>query len=87
MPEPQEELAGSMGIVEKIRLMAAWNAVTTAKTPVDKALALVAALRLSADKTATAKDNDILDYFEKILRTPEGAALVNWFSKVSQEIT
>ena len=82
-----EETAGSMRIVDKLRLAAAWNAVTTAKTPVDKALAFVAALRLSADKTTTTKDNAVLDHVEKILRTPEGAAIVNWFAKVSGEIT
>ena len=86
MPEPQEEIVGAMGIVEKIRLAAAWNAVASAKTPIDKALAFVAALRLSADKTETTKDNAVLDHLEKILRTPEGAAIVNWFAKVSGEI-
>ena len=94
MPEPQEEIVGAMGIVDKIQLMVQWapmlgklELVAAAKTPQDKALAIVAALKVAADKTATAKDNDVLDYVEKILRTPEGAALVNWFSKVSQEIT
>jgi hypothetical protein len=76
-----------MRIVDKLRLAAAWNVVTTAKTPLDKALAFVAALRLSADKTTTTKDNAVLDHVEKILRTPEGAAIINWFAKVSGEIT
>jgi hypothetical protein len=85
---------GGLSIIDKVRLLAAWapllaklEAVALAKTPAEKALALVAALRLAADKTKTDKDNDVLDRIEAVLKTPEGQALVEWFALVAQEIT
>lgn len=88
------EVYGSLSIVDKVRLLAAWapmlaklEAVALAKNPQDKALALVAALRLAADKTTTVKDNDVLDKVEALLKTPEGKALVEWFVFVAKEIT
>ena len=88
------EVYGGMSIVDKVMLLAAWapmlaklEAVAVAKTPQDKALALVAALRLAADHTTTAKDNNVLDHVEALLKTPEGKALVEWFAVVAKEIT
>jgi hypothetical protein len=85
---------GGLSIIDKVRLLAAWapllaklEAVATAKTPQEKALALVAALRMAADKTKTDKDNNVLDRIEAVLKTPEGQALVEWFALVAQEIT
>lgn len=96
MPESEDQFGayGGLSIVGKIQLLAAWapllaklEAVATAKTPAEKAVAIVAALRLAADKTKTAKDNDVLDLIENVLKTPEGLALVNWFATVAGEIT
>jgi hypothetical protein len=88
------QMYGSLSIIDKVRLLAAWapllaklEAVALAKTPAEKALALVAALRLAADKTPTDKDNNVLDRIEAVLKTPEGQALVEWFALVAQEIT
>lgn len=88
------EVYGSLSIVDKVKLLAAWapmlaklEAVAVAKTPQDKALALVAALRLAADHTTTVKDNNVLDHVEALLKTPEGKALVEWFAVVAKEIT
>ena len=88
------EVYGGMSIVDKVKLLAAWapmlaklEAVAVAKTPQDKALALVAALRLAADHTSTVKDNNVLDHVEALLKTPEGKALVEWFAVVAKEIT
>jgi hypothetical protein len=88
------QMYGSLSIIDKVRLLAAWapllaklEAVALAKTPAEKALALVAALRLAADKTVTDKDNNVLDRIEAVLKTPEGQALVEWFALVAQEIT
>jgi hypothetical protein len=88
------QMYGGLSIIEKVRLLAAWapllaklEAVALAKTPAEKALALVAALRLAADKTKTDKDNNVLDRIEAVLKTPEGQALVEWFALVAQEIT
>jgi hypothetical protein len=87
------QMYGSLSIIDKVRLLAAWapllaklEAVALAKTPAEKALALVAALRLAADKTKTDKDNDVLDRIEAVLKTPEGQALVEWFAMVAKEI-
>lgn len=88
------EVYGSLSIVDKVRLLAAWapllaklEAVAVAKTPQEKALAIVAALRLAADKTPTDKDNNVLDLFEANLKTPEGKALVEWLAIVAKELT
>jgi hypothetical protein len=88
------ESYGGLSIVGKIALLAQWapllaklEAVAVAKTPAEKAVAIIAALRLAADKTPTNKDNDILALFEAAIKTPEGVAIANWFALVSQEIT
>jgi len=97
MPENEEQFGamyGSLSIMDKVKLLVAWapmlaklEAVATAKTPQEKALALVSALRLCADQTSTTKDNSVLDHVEAILKTPEGQALIEWFTKVAGEIT
>jgi hypothetical protein len=78
-----EELYGS-SIMDKINLIATWapllaklEAITIAKTPQDKALAVIDALRLAADKTLTDKDNKFLDAVASVLKTQEGAALAS----------
>jgi len=87
------QMYGSLSIAGKIALLAEWapllaklEAVAMAVTPQDKALALVAALRLAADKTPTVKDNNILDHVEALLKTPEGKALVEWFAAIVKEL-
>jgi hypothetical protein len=84
---------GGLSIVGKIALIAAWapllaklEAITSAKTPAEKAVSIIAALRMAANKTTTVKDNDLLDLLENVLKTPEGLALVNWFALVASEI-
>jgi hypothetical protein len=85
---------GSLSIIDKVKLLAAWapmlaklEAVAVAKTPQEKAIALVAALRLCADQTKTSKDDNVLDLLEANLKTPEGQALVEWLARVAKEIT
>ena len=87
------ESYGGLSIVGKIALLAQWapmlaklEAVAVAKTPAEKAVAIIAALRMAADSTATSKDNDVLTLIEAVIKTPEGLALVNWFALVAQEI-
>jgi len=97
MNENEEQFGamyGSLTIMDKVKLLVVWapmlaklEAVATAKTPQEKALALVSALRLCADQTSTTKDNNVLDHVEAILKTPEGQALIVWFTKVAGEIT
>ena len=84
---------GALSLVGKIALLAQWapllaklEAISVAKTPAEKAVAIIAALRMAADKTPTDKDNDLLTLVEAVIKTPEGLALVNWFAIVAQEI-
>jgi hypothetical protein len=96
MDESEEKFGdvyGALSIVGKIALLAQWapllaklEAVAVAKTPAEKAIAMIAAARLAADKTPTTKDNDILALFEAAIKTPEGEAIANWFAIVAQEI-
>jgi len=96
MDESEEKFGdvyGALSIVGKIALLAQWapllaklEAVAVAKTPTERAVAIIAALRLAADSTATSKDNDVLTLIEAVIKTPEGLALVNWFALVAQEI-
>jgi len=91
--EEQFGAYSGLSLVGKIALLAQWapllaklEAVATATTPAEKAIAIIAALRLAADKTPTDKDNDLLSLVEAVIKTPEGLALVNWFALVAQEI-
>jgi hypothetical protein len=88
-----DEVFGGMSVVDRLKLISEWlpilarlEAVASAKTPQDRLLAVVALLRVAADKTNTATDNKVLDHLERILRTPEGAALVNWFAAFAGDI-
>lgn len=81
----ESELYGA-SIFDRINLIAQWapllaklEAIARAPSPHEKAIAIVSALRVAADQTGTPIDNTVLDHIEKILRTPEGAALVDWF--------
>jgi hypothetical protein len=87
----ESELYGGMSIVDRINLLAKWapllaklEAIATAGTPHDRAIAIVSALRVAADQTGTPIDNTVLDHVEKILRTPEGAALIDWFATIAR---
>jgi hypothetical protein len=88
-----EENNYGSSIVDKAKLLMEWapllaklEAIAAAKTPHEKAVAIVDALRVAADKTTTAKDNAVLDHVEKILKTPEGEALVDWFVLFAKEV-
>lgn len=77
----------------KIATLMAWmpvlmklEAIADAKNPVDRAQAIVAALKAAAAKTDSKTDDSVLDHVEKILVTPEGAAFVEWFSRVMEAV-
>jgi hypothetical protein len=87
----EDEMYGGASIIDRINMLAKWapllaklEAVAIAPTPHDRAIAIVSALRVAADQTGTAIDNTVLDHVEKILRTPEGAALVDWFATIAK---
>jgi hypothetical protein len=71
--------------MQKIKLLIEWapllgllQQVAKVAGNQEKALALVAALRWLAEKTDTPNDDKALDHLEAILKTPEGAAIVNF---------
>ena len=89
----ENELIYGGSIVDKARLLMAWapllaqlEAVASAKTPHEKAVAIIGALRVAANKTTTEKDNNVLDRVEEILKTPEGMALVDWFILFAKDV-
>lgn len=89
MPNEENDVFGAAGAqlstIQKVRLLIEWapllsllEAVAKAPGHQDKALALVAALRWLSKKTLTDTDDKALDHLEAILKTPEGAAIVNF---------
>jgi len=87
------QVYGSMSIVDKVKLLAEWapllaqlEAVAVAVGPQDKALAIVAALRIAANKTATVKDNAVLGRVEAFLKTPEGKAIAELIAVIVKDI-
>jgi hypothetical protein len=89
----ENEMVCGSSIVDKARLLMEWapllaqlELVAIAKTPQEKAVAIIGALRIAANKTTTEKDNNVLDRAEAILKTPEGAALVDWFIMFAKEV-
>lgn len=90
--DENEQVCG-MSIIDKARLLMEWapllaklEVVAAAKTPHEKAVAIVGVLRVAADKTATEKDDNVLDRIEAILKTPEGMALVDWFIMFAKDV-
>lgn len=83
-----EELYGfGFPLLEKLKLLAEWapllsrlQAVSAAKNPHDQAVALVRLGQWAAGKSATTLDDEALMHVEAMLKTPEGAAFVNWAS-------
>lgn len=81
--------AGGMPILDQLRLLANWGpllghlqAVATAPTAREKALAILRALMFAAGKTNTPVDDEVVKHLEAILRSPEGAALFDWLGSV-----
>lgn len=85
----EEELYGAgLPLLEKLKLLAEWSPllaraqeVLTASTPYDRARASVDLLQWAAGKSATTVDDEALEHFEAVLKTPEGTAFWNWFVK------
>lgn len=70
---------------EKLQLLVEWSPliglaseISAAKTPLERALRISAALRWAASKTQTKVDEELVDLLEQVLRSPEGAALFNY---------
>lgn len=75
-----------MSLIQKLRLLAEWapllaraQEVLDAKTPHDRAVAVVEALRWAAGKTqGTTLDDEALEHAEALLSCPEGRAFFDW---------
>ncbi len=84
--ENEEELYGAgFPLLEKLKLLAEWapllarlQAVGDAKTPHERAVAVVKTLQWAAGKSATEVDDEALGHFEAVLKTPEGTAFFDW---------
>ena len=91
--ENEEELYGAgFPLLEKLKLLAEWapllarlQSVGDAKTPHERAVAVVKTLQWAAGKSSTEVDDEALGYFEAVLKTPEGKAFFEWIvSQVSE---
>lgn len=86
MDERPEDLYGAnLPILEKLKLLAEWapllgrlQAVVTAETPHDQAVAVVKTLQWAAGKSGTELDDEALFHLEALLKTPEGQAFFTW---------
>jgi hypothetical protein len=86
MEERPEDLYGAnLPILEKLKLLAEWapllgrlQAVVTADTPHDQAVAVVKTLQWAAGKSGTELDDEALFHLEALLKTPEGQAFFTW---------
>lgn len=72
-------------VSEKLRVLVEWapligfaSEITAANTPLERALKISAALKWAAGKTAAKTDDDIVDLFEAVLKSPEGEALFQY---------
>lgn len=72
-------MAKIAALLEWIPLLKQFEAIAEAKTQKDRAMAIIAALRVAANKTNTTIDNTALDRAQEILSTPDGEALLRVF--------
>lgn len=80
-----QEFGSGLDLLSRLRLLAEWapllgrlQAITSAKTPHDQALAVVSTLQWAAGKSVTAVDDEALGHVEAVLRTAEGRAAFQW---------
>ena len=79
------EFGAGMTLFDKLQLLTEWapvigrlQAVMDAKTPQDRAKAIIKALQWAAGKSATTVDDEALFHLEAVLKSPEGAAFFDW---------
>jgi hypothetical protein len=85
MTEPVDIYGANLPILEKLKLLAEWapligrlQAVATATTPHEQALAVVSAVQWAAGKSGTEIDDEALFHLEAVLRSSEGRAFFQW---------
>lgn len=84
--EEANSYGDGLSLIQKLRLLSEWapllargQAIVTAKTPHDQAIAVVETLQWAAGKTSSTTDDEALEHFEAVLKTPEGQAFFGWF--------
>ena len=61
--------------------------ISVAKTPLERALKIFAALRWAAGKTETVLDDELVEVLEAVLQTTEGTALFSYFEKLGHSLS
>jgi hypothetical protein len=81
----ENDYGAGLPLFDRLQLLAEWapvigrlQAVMDAKTPKDRAKAIIKALQWAAGKSSTTIDDEALFHLEAILATPEGAAFFDW---------
>lgn len=84
--EEANKYGDSLSLIQKLRLLSEWapllaraQAIITARTPHEQAVAVVDTLQWAAGKTTSTTDDEALEHFEAVLKTPEGQAFFGWF--------
>lgn len=86
MDNNEEQFGAGMSLFAKLQLLSEWSplltraeAIMSAQTPQEKALAVVSAARWAAGKTTSTQiDDEALEHIEAVLKSPEGAAAYAW---------
>jgi len=81
-----EELYGAgFPLIEKLKLLAEWapliaqlQAIGSAASPHEQAVAVVKTAQWAAGKSMNTLDDEALKHVEAVLRTPEGKAMFDW---------
>ena len=81
-----EELYGAgFPLIEKLKLLAEWapliaqlQAIGSAASPHEQAVAVVKTAQWAAGKRMNTLDDEALKHVEAVLRTPEGKAMFDW---------
>jgi hypothetical protein len=91
MNDPNDIYGANLSILEKLKMLAEWapligrvQAIASASTPHEQALAVVSAVQWAAGKSGTDIDDEALFHLEAVLRSAEGKAFFDWIiSKVN----
>ena len=80
-----EEFGAGLPLLEKLKLLAEWSpllarmqAVLSADTAQDRAVAVIDTLQWAAGKSGTEVDDEALEHLESVLKSPEGQEFFNW---------
>jgi hypothetical protein len=91
MNDPNDIYGANLSSLEKLKMLAEWapligrvQAIASASTPHEQALAVVSAVQWAAGKSGTDIDDEALFHLEAVLRSAEGKAFFDWIiSKVN----